>query len=183
MQTTYLFQSERLGFRNWQDNDWPKMSKINANPAVMEFFPSTNDAEKTKAFITTMQKQLLETGFCYFAVDRLSDGEFIGFIGLSRQTYEASFTPCIDIGWRLAEKAWSKGYATEGAKRCLDYAFQQLNLERILSVAPAINVKSQRVMQKIGMTHIDTFDHPLLLDNERLKSCVLYEVKKENYLT
>ncbi len=178
MEKNYLFKSERLGFRNWLDSDIPAMIELNANPNVMEFFPSIPSPDKTKSFIKKMQNQFREKGFCYFAVDKLEDGAFIGFIGLSEQTYEADFTPCIDIGWRLKEQEWNKGFATEGAKKCLDFAFHTLKLDQIHSIAPVVNINSERVMKKIGMTKISTFEHPLLLEDERLKNCVVYQIKK-----
>lgn len=174
----YLFTSARLGFRNWQDADIQKMAEINADPDVMEFFPGTHSYEKTEEFIERMKKQMAAKGYCYFAVDKLENAEFIGFIGISDQTYEASFTPCIDIGWRLGKKEWGKGYATEGAGRCLDYAFNQLGIKKIYSIAPKINAKSEHIMLKIGMRKVGEFIHPALARDERLKQCVLYEISK-----
>ena len=172
----YLFKSKRLGFRNWLDTDLELMSSINADPKVMEFFPSISSKEKTIAFIERMQLQFSEKGFCYFAVDKLENEEFIGFIGLSEQTFESTFTPCIDIGWRLASTEWNKGYATEGAKKCLDYAFNILKITTVNSIAPIVNLKSQLIMEKIGMKKQFEFKHPLLLQDERLQDCVLYEI-------
>src|SRR5580698_8035695 len=97
----YLFKSERLGFRNWQKADLPLLAEINADPEVMKFFPGIHNLAQTGSFIERMQKHLVDKGYCYYAVDKLVDGSFIGFIGLSQQTFEADFTPCIDIGWRL----------------------------------------------------------------------------------
>ena len=172
----YLFKSDRLGFRNWLASDQEKLAVINADMEVMEFFPSTRSVTETKIFIERMRKQYGDKGYCYFAVDVLEDGEFIGFIGLSEQNFDADFTPCIDIGWRLAKTAWNKGYATEGAKRCLEYGFEALHLDNIYSIAPVANIKSQQVMKKIGMRKVKTFDHPQLLDNARLRKCVLYVI-------
>ena len=175
----YLFKSERLGFRNWSEKDKPKMSKINSNSKVMAFFPSTPNTEQTEQFINRMQKQYLEKGFCYFAVDTLENNEFIGFIGISEQNFKSDFTPCVDIGWRLAEKEWGKGYATEGAKKCLDFAFNDIGLKTIKSICQKINDKSERVMEKLGMKKIHTFNHPLLKEYKTLESCVLYEIERE----
>jgi RimJ/RimL family protein N-acetyltransferase len=152
------------------------MSKINANPKVMEFFPSIPNFQQTVEFIERMQYQFKEKGFCYFAVDDLSNDTFIGFIGLSEQNYPSDFTPCIDIGWRLSQDAWGKGLATEGAKRCLDFAFNDLGLKNIKAICPAINIPSERVMQKIGMTKIATFHHSMLKDHPKLETCILYEI-------
>jgi len=171
----YLFKSERLGFRNWTDADKPKMTEINSDSKVMEFFPSIPNKEQTEEFVDRMKKQYSENGFCYFAVDKLDNNELIGFIGISEQNFESDFTPCVDIGWRLAQKEWGKGYATEGAKKCLDFAFNDVGLKTIKSICPKINDKSERVMEKLGMKKIKTFNHPLLKEYKTLESCVLYE--------
>ncbi|AHM61514.1 acetyltransferase, ribosomal protein N-acetylase [Flammeovirgaceae bacterium 311] len=170
----YLFTSPRLGFRNWRQADLQPMAAINADPEVMAFFPGTQSAEETRQFIQRMQQQYVDRGFCYFAVDKLESGEFIGFIGLSQQTYNADFTPCIDIGWRLKKSEWGKGFATEGAKACLDYAFSTLGLEKVYAVAPQVNTQSEAVMKKIGMQYVKNFTHPLLTQDERLRECVVY---------
>ncbi len=173
----YLFTSERLGFRNWTDEDLPQLTAINADPEVMEFFPNVLTQDQSAVFIQRMKTQFSENGFCYFAVDRLDTSEFIGFIGLATQTYEAEFTPCVDIGWRLSAKFWGNGYATEGARRCLQFGFEEINLPNIKSVCPAINTRSERVMQKIEMTKVKEFDHSLLTDYPDLERCVLYEME------
>ncbi len=178
MKKKYIFQSERLGFRNWLESDLALMSEINADKEVMKYFPKSPTEKETFNFIYRMQKQFVEKGFCYFAVDRLESKEFIGFIGISEQTYEAEFTPCIDIGWRLHRKHWGKGYATEGAKCCLEYAFNDLGLDKIYAIAPKVNAKSESVMKKIGLKKVMEFEHSLLMDVERLKVCVLYKCKK-----
>ena len=175
MHKTYLFQSARLGFRNWITSDLQPLAALNADPEVMAFFPGTQSKEQSLAFIQRMQQQFTARGFCYFAVDRLDHGEFIGFIGLSEQTYAAPFTPCVDVGWRLHQKAWNQGFATEGAQACLAYAFHTLALPKIVAVVPQVNLKSERVMQKIGMTKAGKFQHPSLKDDERLATCLWYE--------
>lgn len=178
MENNYLFKSERLGFRNWEHRDIDKMFEINSDKEVMEFFPSFPTKEQTAEFMERMKNQFLNSKFCYFAVDKLEKQEFIGFIGLSKQTYDAKFTPCVDIGWRIKSSEWNKGFATEGAKRCLDYAFNDLGIEKVYSVAPKINIKSEHIMSKIGMRKLYEFNHPLLLNDERLKCCVLYISEK-----
>lgn len=172
----YLFQSQRLGFRVWQAGDVGKMAAINADPEVMRFFPEPQTREQTAAFIARMKTEFAKKRFCYFAVDKLENGEFIGFIGLCEQTFKADFTPCIDIGWRLKKEAWNQGFATEGAKKCLDHAFNKLHLKKIYSMTPELNLRSERVMKKIGMKKTGCFKHPLLAGDKRLESCFLYEI-------
>lgn len=176
---SYLFRSERLGFRNWNASDIPMMIEINQDKDVMEFFPNLIHETDTISFIQRMQTQFLEKKFCYFAVDLLSTNEFIGFIGLSEQNFESDFTPCIDIGWRLSIKYWNKAYATEGAKKCLAYGLDDLNIPKIYAIAPKINTKSEHVMKKIGMKKLGEFDHPKLANDERLQCCILYEKIQE----
>lgn len=178
----YLFTSERLGFRNWELTDIEPLFQINSDEKVMEFFPGIATKKQTIEFVERMQNHFLKNGFCYFAVDKLTDNEFIGFIGIYEQTYPADFTPCVDIGWRIRRSDWNKGFATEGAKRCLQYALNDLKIEKIYSIAPKVNAKSEHIMTKIGLTKVYEFDHPLLAKDERLKTCVLYktELKPEN---
>lgn len=176
MSPSYIFTSQRLGFRTWLPEDIPDLAAINADPAVMEFFPSTQSLQQTENFINRMIKQYEEKHFCYFAVERLDTKEFIGFTGLMEPTYEADFTPCVDIGWRLAQKHWGNGFATEAAKRCLEYAFAVLELDYVVATCPQVNTPSEAVMKKIGMQKIRSFQHPLLTDNERLRECLLYRI-------
>ncbi|CAL2103248.1 GNAT family N-acetyltransferase [Tenacibaculum sp. 190130A14a] len=173
----YLFTSDRLGFRNWKTSDIDELFELNSNEEVMRYFPSTQTKNQAKAFIQRMREQFDKNNFCYFAVETIETKEFIGFIGLSEQTYEIDFNPSIDIGWRLHPRHWGKGYATEGAKACLKHAFKTLKIKEIVSVAPAINIPSITVMEKIGMTKTKEFTHPLLKEFPKLENCVLYEIK------
>lgn len=181
MNENYLFTSDRLGFRNWLAEDLPTMAQMNADSEVMQYFPSTHSKERTQQFIERMQLQYAERKYCYFATEKLETKELIGFIGLAYQSFKAPFTPCTDIGWRLSKEHWNHGYATEGAKRCLQYAFQELSLEKILATAAAINRPSINVMEKIGLQFDYEFEHPLLLDFDRIKTCVLYSIDAETY--
>ena len=181
MNTAYLFTSSRLGFRNWKASDLGPFAAMNADTEVMKYFPGLLTKEESEANVERFKQQLQDIGYTYYAVDELESGEFIGFIGLSWKDFESSFTPSTDIGWRLKPAAWGKGYATEGAKRCLEYAFQVLNLEKVIAICPAVNTPSEHVMQKIGMRLKGRFDHPFLTQNKRLQECLCYELSKEEY--
>lgn len=173
----YLFKSERLGFRQWQASDLPTFAEMNANAEVLRFFPTLLTTEESNALAERLMKGIEEYGYGFFAVDRLEEGDFIGFIGLINATFEASFTPCVEVGWRLKREVWNKGYATEGAKRCVEYGFETLKLEEIYSFTALPNLASERVMQKIGMQKIGTFEHPRIADNHLLKNHVLYKIE------
>ncbi|SFT42067.1 Protein N-acetyltransferase, RimJ/RimL family [Lishizhenia tianjinensis] len=176
MNTAYLFTSSRLGFRNWKASDLTPFAAMNANAEVMRFFPTLLTPEESEASVERFKQQLHDIGYTYYAVDELGSGEFIGFIGLSWKDFESPFTPATDIGWRLKPAAWGKGYATEGAKRCLEYAFQELNLEKVIAICPAVNTPSERVMQKIGMQLKGRFDHPFLQAHPKLQPCLCYAI-------
>lgn len=174
---SYLFQSARLGFRNWTVEDISVMAAFNADPEVMEFFPAPATLAQTEDFVVRMQALYAARGHCYFPVFRLTDDQLIGFIGLGYQDFPANFTPCVDIGWRLGRAYWGQGYATEGAKRCLQYAFEELGLTNVKSIASIANVKSTRVMEKIGMQKELYFQHPKLMDYPSIVDCVCYETR------
>ena len=153
-----------------------QLHEINSDPQVMEYFPSTMSLEETQAFVQRMISHQNEFGYSYFAVEQLANRALIGFIGLCNQTYEAPFNPSTDIGWRLATPYWRRGYATEGASRCLEYARKVLNLSKVVSVCPALNNKSEKVMKKIGMSFEGAFNHPKLNAYPNLQPCVWYSV-------
>ena len=180
--SNYIIKTERLGLRNWQTKDISLAGKMNANKYVMEFFPNTWSQKQTEDFIQRMKKHFRRHGFCYFAAERLDTKEFIGFIGLMNQTYKTPFAPFVDIGWRLTPEAWKNGFATEGAKACLDFAFSRLNLDKVYAIAPELNIKSQHIMRKIGMRKHIHFEHPKLAVDEPLKKCVVYEISADKVL-
>lgn len=181
--TNHLFSSPRLGFREWSDNDLDPFYKMNSDPTVMEFFPSVLTRHESDDLMRRIQRRYAEQGFCYYAVDELVSGELIGFIGLTIQSYEAPFTPCVDIGWRLIPKYWGKGYATEGANRCLQIGFENHRINEIYSIASLGNVRSISVMQKVGMSKTLEFDHPNLSDYVSIRKCAVYKLTKDNWLS
>ena len=178
MKTKYIFKSERLGFRNWNIKDLDEFAKINADLQVMKHFPKPLTKKETLEFIKRLQKHFHEKEYTYFATEILETGELIGFIGLAFQDYESEFTPATDIGWRLKQNAWGKGYATEGAKKCLEFAFEKLQLKTVISVCTEQNTKSENVMKKIGMKKIGSFNHPKLKAYPDYESCICYEITK-----
>lgn len=178
-----ILETERLILRTWNDDLQPMLA-INQDPKVMEYFPSLQDLEMTKNFIDKVNAHFENHGYSLYATVRKDTNEFIGFIGLLIADFKAHFTPATEIGWRLSSKHWGKGFATEGAKAVLDYAFRELKIPEIVSFTAAGNAKSIRVMQKIGMQHNagDDFDHPKLDDTSPFKRHVLYRLTREDYL-
>lgn len=171
----YLFCSARLGFRTWQGFDLNVFAAINADKEVMRFFQKPLSREETQSMIDRMLRLFEEKGYCYFAVDLLETRELIGTIGLGWKTFEADFTPCVDIGWRIGKKWWNLGLATEGALACLDFA-KQKQIQEVLSMASTDNLASIEVMKKIGMNYWKEFNHPELWSFPEIQRCVLYRV-------
>ena len=177
----YLFKSERLGFRKWSNEDLEEFAKLNSDKEVMEHFPKILSRKEVQDLIDALKNHFSKNGFTYYATEVLETKEFIGMIGLAFQEYETQYTPAIDIGWRLKKAAWGKGYATEGAKRCLEYGFKELGIKKIISVCTINNRKSENVMKKIGMTKIGQFNHPELVKYPEYKRHFCYEIiNKEN---
>ena len=118
-----------------------------------------------------------ENGYGLYALELRSTGEFIGFTGFTKPAFDAWFTPCIEIGWRLRQECWGQGFATEAARACLDHAFQKLALDKIFSFTAVPNTRSEKVMQRIGMIKLGEFDHPRVAPGHRLRPHVLYEIQ------
>ncbi|WP_296701583.1 GNAT family N-acetyltransferase [Algoriphagus sp.] len=172
---SYLFSSPNLGFRTWLDSDLEVFSQMNADLETMKYFEKPLSKEESQAMMERMNRMFADKGYCYFAVDLLESGELLGMIGLGWKTFEAEFTPCVDIGWRIRKEFWNKGYSTEGAKRCLGYA-KEIGIKEVVSLASSDNKASIRVMQKIGMDYWLDFDHPDLKKSKHLNPCSLYRI-------
>ena len=149
---------------------------MNADPDVMEFFPSTLTEEASTKSMHAFQQEIDTKGFGLWPVELKSSGEMIGFIGLHEATFAADFTPCIEIGWRLRKSVWNQGLATEGALACLEFAFGVLKLPEIYSFTAVLNKRSEHIMEKIGMTRAGEFDHPKVAEGDRLRRHVLYRI-------
>jgi len=165
--------------RGWREEDLAPFAALNADPVVMEHFPSTLTRQESDALVVRITAQLDDLGFGLWALEVRDSGEFVGFTGLALQTFPAHFTPAVEVGWRLTRSAWGHGYATEAALAALDYGFAVAELDEIVSMTAVTNVRSQRVMQRIGMTHdpADDFEHPNVPDGHPVKPHVLYRIR------
>lgn len=157
--------TRRLLLRAWRTTDREPYALLNADPEVMRHFPSTLTREQSDQMVDRMVAAWETNAYGLWAVERLDDGTFIGFVGLAAPTWTTVFTPCVEVGWRAARLQWGKGFAPEAAHAALRFGFENLDLpnDEIVSFATEQNLKSQRVMQKIGMRRDPArdFDHPL----------------------
>jgi RimJ/RimL family protein N-acetyltransferase len=173
-------QTERLLLRRWRESDRLPFQKMNADPRVMEFMPEPLEPAASDALMARAEEHFVRHNFGPFAVELLHDKTFAGFIGLSIPAFDAPFMPAVEVGWRLAFDQWGKGLATEGARAALDYGFNKLGLEQIVSFTLPANLRSRRVMERLGMTHDphDDFDHPNLPTGHPMRRHVLYRLSR-----
>jgi RimJ/RimL family protein N-acetyltransferase len=170
--------TDRLRLRAWLPTDRAPFATLNADPRVMEHFVSTLSREQSDALASEFQEAFDRNGFGFWVVEVPGLAAFAGFIGFSVPRFQAHFTPCIEIGWRLSADCWGRGYATEGAGAALRFGFDTLQLGEIVATTTPRNVRSRRVMEKIGMVRnpADDFDHPLVPDGHSLRRHVLYRL-------
>ncbi|HEY4832552.1 MAG TPA: GNAT family N-acetyltransferase [Waddliaceae bacterium] len=173
-----VIKTERLILRPWQQEDLELFAQLNSDARVMEYFPSTLNKQESDNLAERISTKLEEQGWGLWAVSIPSIAEFIGFIGLAEPSFNAHFTPAVEVGWRLAYDFWGHGYATEGAIACLRYGFEKLNLNEIVSFTAIQNMRSRRIMEKISLHHDpkDDFDHPKLQEGHPLRKHVLYRL-------
>lgn len=173
-------RTPRLLLRRWRPEDRVPFAATNADPRVMEHFPATLSRQESDARADRIEAHFDKHGFGLWAVEIPGVAPFAGFIGVSIPGFEAHFTPCIEIGWRLAFEHWNRGYATEGARAALAFGFESLQAKEIVSYTVPGNFRSRRVMERLGMTHSpsDDFDHPSLPEGHPLRRHVLYRLAR-----
>jgi RimJ/RimL family protein N-acetyltransferase len=170
--------TSRLVLRPWRREDRELFAEMSADPVVMEHYPSVLSREESDARADQNDADFAKLGFGKWAVEIPGETSFAGYIGLTVPAFEASFTPCVEVGWRLARRFWGCGYATEGARAALDFGFGRLGLAEIVSFTVPANTRSIRVMEKIGMKFVGEFDHPALEEGDRLRRHLLYRIEK-----
>jgi len=179
-----LIKTERLTLRPWKNDDFLPYAEMNADPRVREFFPSVLTREQSDTEVRHFQMTHERDGFCFFAAELIATGELAGFIGLQTMTLVVPRVaqPAVEIGWRLSPLHWGKGLATEGARGVIRYAFATLQLREVVAITVPANLRSRRVMEKIGMRHFPEldFDHPRVPQGHPMRAHVLYALKKED---
>ncbi len=173
-----MLHTERLLLRGWRPEDRDPFAALNADPVVMEHFPAPLARAESDGFVDSVEANLADRGWGLWAAERRDTGAFIGFIGLNVPGFEADFTPCVEVGWRLAREHWGVGFAPEGAREAVRFGFEELGLEEIVSFTTVGNHNSRRVMEKIGMRLDREFDHPRLPEGSPIRRHVLYTLRR-----
>ena len=175
--------SDRLCLRQWRDEDREAFAAMNSDARVMKFFRSRLSRAESDAMVDGIQKHFSEHGFGLWAIEVPRVARFIGFSGLAVPRFRALFTPCVEVGWRLAFEHWGHGYATEAARLALGYGFGTAALPEIVSYTSATNHRSRAVMERLGMRRdpADDFDYPTMPEGHPLRAHVLYRLGSGSY--
>ncbi|HUY86329.1 MAG TPA: GNAT family N-acetyltransferase [Acidimicrobiales bacterium] len=173
-------QTKRLLLRRWTIQDRIPFSEMNADPEVTRYFKSSLSKNESDLLATKLDAQFDISGFGMWAVEVPGEAAFIGFVGIAPVDFDAHFTPCVEVGWRLDRKWWGHGLAPEGAVAALNYGFFEHGLQEIVAFTAVNNEKSRRVMDKLSMDHdsIDDFDHPRIPARHPLQRHVLYRLHR-----
>lgn len=171
------FETERLLLRQWRAEDLDAFAALNADPRVMAFYPAVLDRAASDAMAAKIRAEIGQRGWGFWAVEVKGGAPFIGFVGLHVPGVTLPFSPCVEIGWRLAHEQWGHGYATEAARAALRVAFERLALPEVVSFATESNTRSRRVMERIGMRYSGRFEHPSLPVGSRLRPHSLYRIR------
>jgi RimJ/RimL family protein N-acetyltransferase len=184
MSVFVTLSGSRVCLRPWRDQDRDAFAALNSDARVMEFFPSHLTRVDSDAMVDGIESHFNEHGFGLWALEVANVAPFIGFAGLSVKTFPAPFTPCVEVGWRLAFAYWGQGYATEAARLALDYGFGTLALAEIVSYTSVTNQRSRALMERLGMRRdpADDFDHPAIPQNDPLRRHVLYRLASDSYV-
>ena len=157
-------ETPRLVLRGWKDADIEPWVAMNADPEVMRFFPAPLARDQSETQAARIRRDLETKGYGWWIVELKDTAEFAGVTALlDVESFQAPFTPARDIGWRFRSEVWGTGYATEAA-------------EGVVAFTSEVNLRSQRVMQRLGMMHDprDDFDHPRIEEHSPLRRQVLY---------
>jgi RimJ/RimL family protein N-acetyltransferase len=173
----------RLRLRSWRPEDLDLFAALNSDPGVMEYFPQLLSRQQSDLLAEHIVNDLRSQGWGLWAVEVAATRSFAGFVGLSRPRFRAHFTPAVEVGWRLARQHWGYGYATEAAWAALEFGFESLALGEIVSFTSVDNLRSRRVMERLGMRRDrqDDFDHPSLPEGHRLRRHVLYRLTSPEF--
>lgn len=175
-----ILRTARLVLRPWREEDLAPFAAMNADPEVMEHFPSLLSRTESDAMATRIQAHFTAHGWGLFAVEVPGESPFVGFVGLTIPRWTPPFGPCVEAGWRLARAAWGRGFAVEGAEAALRFGFETVGLDEIVAFTTHGNLRSRRVMESLGMRHdvAGDFDHPLVPEGHALRRHVLYRLPR-----
>ena len=171
-------RTDRLLMRRWRESDREPFGALNADPETMRFFPETLDRAASDALVDSIETRFDRLGYGLWALEISGTGEFIGFTGLNPMPDGVPGAGGVEVGWRLARKAWQHGYATEAARAALGVAFDGVGLSEIWSMTAVLNEPSVAVMRRLGLTEAARFLHPDVPAGHPLQPHVTYHLAR-----
>lgn len=175
-------ETNRLRLRQWRAEDREPFAELNADPRVREFFPDVLDRPGSDALAQRLETFIVEHGWGLWAVELKGSCDFIGFVGLCIPPAEIPYSPCVEVGWRLAHRYWGHGFATEAARSALRAGFEGVGLGEIFSFTSILNERSRAVMERLGMVEdADTFEHPNVPPGNRLRTHCAYRISADQW--
>lgn len=174
-----MIETSRLLVRPWQERDLAPFAAMSADREVMRYLLMPDTPDAVAPWIGRQVAHQAEHGCCFWAVEERATSGFVGAVGLRHIAYEAHFSPAVELGWRIAQPFWGRGYAPEAGSAAIEFGFGRLKLSEIVATTCPANAKSRRVMSKLGMTHMSTddFNHPQIAEHNPLCRHVLYRLR------
>lgn len=182
--SSVILETARLYLRQWKNEDYGPFARLNADPEVMEFFPSTLSRADSDALADRCRSFLADRGWGLWALELKTTKEFMGFTGLSIPgfTLPGFGADWVEVGWRLARPFWGLGLAGEAAQAALCFAFDQLALPETVSFTSVANNRSRKLMERLGLKHFACFSHPALPADHPLARHCLYCLDRDTWL-
>ena len=156
--TSFRHETERLVLRDWTEADWPLFWEATNTPSVMRWLGGMCDDEKRAAAQGRLLSYAKEYGHTFWVIERKEDGAILGFCGLKRCNQAGGPVGMMEVGWRLREDAWGKGYAKEAAIASLDLAFSRFGAKEVVALTVRGNSSSWGLMERLGMTRREDLD-------------------------
>ena len=173
-----MIETPRLILRPWRKSVMSLFAEQNDDPMVMQYLTGVLTRAESDAYVERAERHFVENGFCKWAVEVPGISPFVGAVGLTRVRFKASFTPAVEVAWRLRQRFWGQGYATEAAAAAIADGFDRVGLKEIVAMTALGNTASIRVMERLGMSRSIEFDYPSHPDGSRLRRHILYRLQR-----
>lgn len=179
----FRHDTRRLTLRDWREDDWPEFWRVTNTPAVMRWLGGVLDAAGRAAAQARLESYRAEHGHTFWVVERRDDGALLGSCGLKRSNQPGGPQGMMEVGWRLREDAWGKGYAKEAAAASLDIAFGVFGAGEVIALTVERNTASWGLMRRLGMARRADLDFASADFDPENPRIIAYAIGREAWLT
>ncbi|MFZ1742147.1 MAG: GNAT family N-acetyltransferase [Pontixanthobacter sp.] len=176
-------ETQRLILRDWQEQDWDLFWQHTNTPSVMRWLGGLCDEEKRAGARARLESYQADHGHTFWAIERKSDGEILGFCGLKRSNQQGGPMGLMEVGWRLREDAWGQGYAKEAAAASLDLAFSRFGADEVVALTVAGNAPSWGLMERFGMRRREDLDFANSDFDPETGTIIVYSISPQEWAT